>query len=230
MESKSNEKIRRLLVIGLLASIVTVLGGELPIGWVEYPRLENDPTGLLGMMAGSGRLSLLQLACGVLFGGIGIPLQYFGFEAVARLVEQGECKKSAKLIHLGAAATAGLGGIVHVICVALMFLCRVTDLSGGGLPQQLLDFSLWLVLPISVVFMPIYYAMTLSLFLAVLRGKTCLPRWAAVFNPLTATLLLNSLPMLLPTSAFVNALGMANMGLGSVLCFGGILTLMKKAE
>ena len=230
MESKSKEKIRRLLVIGLLASLVTVLGGELPIGWVEYPVVENDPAGFMGMLMGSAGLKLWQLSCGVLFGGIGIALQYFGFEAAARIVEQGGSRKSAKLIHIGAAATAGLGGLVHVLCVALMFLCRTAELTAGALPQPLADFTLWLLLPVCAVFMPIYYAMTVALFLAVIRGKTFMPRWAALFNPLTATLLLNFLPLLLPGSAFINALGMANMGIGSVLCFGGMLVLLEKAE
>lgn len=81
--------------------------------------------------------------------------------------------------------------------------------------------------PICLVFMPVYYAMTIALFVAVVRGKTCLPRWAAVFNPLTGTLVINALPMLLPASALVNALGMANMGIGSVLTFAGILAVMK---
>ena len=86
------------------------------------------------------------------------------------------------------------------------------------------------MLPICVVFMPVYYAMTIALFVTVVRGKTCLPRWAAVFNPLTGTLVINALPMLLPASALVNALGMSNMGIGSVLTFAGILAVMKKAE
>ena len=51
-----------------------------------------------------------------------------------------------------------------------------------------------------------------------------------MFNPLTGTLVINTLPMLLPASALVNTLGMANMGIGSVLTFAGILTVMKKPE
>ena len=49
-------------------------------------------------------------------------------------------------------------------------------------------------------------------------------------EPLTGTLVINALPMLLPASALVDALGMANMGIGSVLTFAGILAVMKKAE
>lgn len=109
MDTRTYANLRNLLLIGLIASVITVLGGELPIGWTEYPRVENDPMGLTGMMLGSANLSLLQLACGVLFGGVGIALQYYGFEGAAQLVAQGGSRRAAKLIHLGAAATAGLG-------------------------------------------------------------------------------------------------------------------------
>lgn len=217
---------RRLLWIGLAASIVTVIGGELPIGWVDYPVIAGDPTGLLGMLIGSGQLSLWQLGCGVLFGGIGIPLQYDGFKALYILAYEGRSDRAEQIIRLGAKATAGLGGAVHVLCVALMFLSRGLDPALTTLPQPILDFALWLVLPLCVVFMPVYYAMCIALMAMVLRGRTRLPRWAAVFNPLTGTLLLNSLPLFLSASPLVNALSMASMGLGSALTFGGILLLL----
>lgn len=66
---KCTGEIRRLLLIGLIASVITVLGGELPIGWVLYPQVEGDVTGLTGMMLGSAGLSMVQLFCGALFAG-----------------------------------------------------------------------------------------------------------------------------------------------------------------
>lgn len=216
---------RLLLWIGLAASVVTVIGGELPIGWTQYPAVPGDPTGMLGMLIGSGRLSLVQLACGVFFGGIGIPLQYYGFKALYILADEGRNDRAAKIIRLGAKATAGLGGIVHVLCTALMFLCRGME-TAAVIPQPILDFLLWLVLPVCVAFMPLYYAMCIALLITVARGCTRLPRWAAVFNPLTAALICNALPLFLPALPLVNALNMASMGLGSVLTFGGILILL----
>lgn len=222
---RSNTK--RLLFVGLIASIITVLLGELPIGWVEYPAVEGDVTGMLGMLQGSGRLSLWQLACGVLFGGLCIPLQYYGFEGMARIVKEGGNPRAARVIRAGAVMTGFFGGIVHVICIGLMFVCRMVEMTApGSIPAEVMDFALWLVMPISVVFMPVYYAMCIALIVVVAKGKTCLPRWAVAFNPLTATLVLNSLPMLLPASPLVNALNMANMGMGSVLTFGGVLALL----
>ena len=230
MTEKRTLTTHRMLMTGLIAAVVTVLLGELPIGWAEYPLVPGDPTGLTGMMLGSAGLSLAQLASGALFGGVCIPLQYFGFEALARIVER-SCPRAGRVMHAGALATGFLGGIVHVVCVALMFVCRIVCTEElTALPPAVWDFTLWLVMPVSVVFMPVYYAMTIALFIAVVRGRTVFPRWAAALNPLAATLVINALPLLLPGSALVNALGMANMGIGSVLTFGGLLALLPREE
>lgn len=53
---------KRLLLIGLIAAIITVLGGELPIGWYKMP--ETDGT-LMAQLGGYGNVSTFQLACGV---------------------------------------------------------------------------------------------------------------------------------------------------------------------
>lgn len=226
MDHKTYTQLKHLLLAGLIASVVTVIGGELPIGWTAYPEGDNY---ILSMILGCGNLSVLQLACGVFFGGIGIPLQYYGFEAVARITEMGGSRKCARLIHWGGLACAFWGGIVHVICVALMFICKILETQGmTALPQPILDFTVWLVMPISVVFMPIYYAMTIAMAVAVAKGRTIFPKWAAVFNPLVATVILNILPEIAPNTPLVNALGMANMGIGSLMTFAGLLALLVK--
>ena len=215
-----------MLLIGLTASAVTVFGGELPIGWTVYPEADNY---LLSMILGCGNLSMLQLACGALFGGIGIPLQYYGFEAAAQIVELGGNVKSSRLIHWGGLTCAFWGGIVHVICVALMFVCKILDTQVMTvLPQPVLDFTLWLVMPISVVFMPIYYAMIIAMLIVISKGKTFFPKWAAIFNPLLPTIVLNILPEIAPNTALVNGLSMANMGVGSLWTFAGLLILLVK--
>lgn len=224
MERKTYDSVRRLLLVGLMAAVVTVLGGELPIGWTVYPESDNY---ILSMILGSADLSLWQLACGVFFGGAGIAVQAFGFEGVARMVEACGNRRAGRVIHWGALATGSLGGMMHILCVALMFLCRALNTQTmTALPQMVIDFTLWLVMPITVVFMPVYYAMTIAMLLVIARGRTMLPKWAAVFNPLLGMVLLNAVRLIAPASELVNALGMANMGIGSTLTFAGLLILM----
>ena len=78
--------------------------------------------------------------------------------------------------------------------------------------------------------MPGYYAMTLAMLVVIAKGRTIFPKWAAVFNPLTATLVLNMLPVIAPNTALMNALNMANMGIGSLLTFGGLCLLLPKEK
>ena len=228
MDSEKTYQWKKMIWIGFLASVVTVFLGELPIGWTVYPEADNE---IVSMLLGCGNLSLLQLAFGVLFGAVGIGFQAYGFEGVARIVSSGGSAKAGKLIHWGAVATGLLGGIVHILCVALMFVCKMVDMqNGAAIPQSVWDFTLYLVMPVCVVFMPVYYAMCIAMLLAVGKGKTVFPRWAAVLNPLTATVVLNALPLFAPNTPVVNALNMTNMGIGSLLTFGGMLLLLKKQK
>lgn len=68
------------LRIGIIAAIITVLGGELPLGWYIKPAINNL---VQAQIEGYASVSLLQLACGIFFGGLGIAFQSFGYEAIA---------------------------------------------------------------------------------------------------------------------------------------------------
>lgn len=226
MEKKEYSRLKKMFIIGIIFSTITVFGGEIPIGWVVNPEAENE---ILSMIMGYGKLSLLQLACGIFFGGMGIPLQYYGYKAIGIIAENGGCKKCGKLIHIGAKAIAFWGGIVHIICVALMFICRMEQPhSLEQLPQSIIDFTLWLVLPISAVFFAVYIPMTIAMIIPVIKGKTIFPKWAVVFNPLASKVIIPIVAVFLPNTEFVNALNMADMGLGSLVTFVGLLVLLKR--
>ena len=77
------EKWRKMLISGVVFSLVTIIFGEIPIGWVKYPETGNE---LLDIILGSSDLSMLQMVSGALLGGIFIPLQYYGFKAIAEII------------------------------------------------------------------------------------------------------------------------------------------------
>ncbi len=89
ISSKEHKRWKNLLFVGVVFAAVTMVAGEIPIGWTVYPDAENE---LIAMMMGCGTLSLAQLASGVMFGGIGIPIQYYGFKAIGEMISKGECK------------------------------------------------------------------------------------------------------------------------------------------
>ena len=122
MKQEKYLRIKKLFIFGIIVSIVTIFGGEIPIGWVVNPEADNE---ILSMIMGYASLSIPQLACGVFFGGIGIPLQYYGYKAIAEIISKTDCKKCAKLTEIGAKAIAFGGATVHVICIALMYICKM---------------------------------------------------------------------------------------------------------
>lgn len=228
MKREEYIRLRKIFIFGIVVSLITVFGGEIPIGWVVNPESDNE---IFSMILGYASLSLPQLACGVLFGGIGIPLQYYGYKAIAEIIDKGDCKKCAKLTEIGAKAIAFGGATVHVLCVALMYICKIECSNTlTELPQNVIDFTLWLVLPFSAVFMIIYTVMTIAMAIPIVKGKTIFPRWAVAFNPLVAKVLIPIVAMILPNTKIVNGLNMADMGIGSLITFVGLLILFDKCQ
>ncbi len=212
----------QMLKIGLIGAIITVLGGELPIGWYKTPAAENM---IMEMIGGYGSVSTLQLALGVFFGGIGIALQAFGYEALSYIVgKNGNNTKTAKTIHIGALACGFLGPIVHILCIALMYVCRNNNY------EEFLSFSIYIVAPISIVFMPIYMIMLVSLFIAIIKGRTLFPKPSAFLNPAIIMMLVNTISFFGGNNEFFHSLQMANMGIGSLCTFLGLLLIYKRKK
>ena len=217
---------RKMLMSGMLCAFVTMLLGEIPIGWVTYPETGSE---LIDIIMGSGKLSVVQMASGALFGGIFIPLQYYGFKAIADIISKAEYKRCAKITDIGAKAIAFGGGAVHVLCVALMFVCKLENTGNiTQIPQNVMDFAVWLVLPFSAVFMLIYMPMTIAMAIPIIKGKTIFPKWAVVFNPLTGKVVLNAIAMVAPNTELINGIRMSNMGIGSLITFVGLWILLEK--
>lgn len=204
-------KERKYLWIGIIAAIVTVFGGELPIGWYMKPEIDDM---LQAQIEGYASVSMLQLACGVFFGGIGIAFQSFGYEAISIILsETTSCRKTAKLAHIGALFCGMFGPIVHILAIILMYVCK------SGNMNEIMRFALYFVSPITLVFMPVYMAMMIAIFIIVIAGKTKLPRWSAFINPAVIMGLVNAITFLAGNSHLSNSVQMANMGVGSLITF-----------
>lgn len=222
------KKWRKMLKIGTISSFITIVLGEMPLGWVIYPESGNK---LLDLILGSGNLSFLQMASGVLFGAIFIPLQYYGLKAIAEIVSKSGYTPCGKVTEIGARAYAFGGGSVHVLCVAGMFLCKMENTAGlTQIPRSISYFSLYLLLPFSVVFILIYLSMSIAMAIPIFKGKTVFPKWAGLFNPLTGKIVLNALAMVAPNTEFVNAIRMSNMGVGSLITFAALWILLEKYQ
>ena len=138
---------KKRLTLGLIGTVLSLIG-DLLLGWMVYP--VDDP--MMGMLLGCAELSWARLGLSVLFGGVGIPMQAFGFLAMAELIGG----RAAKFIRAGAWSTAAMGGGVHILCVALMALLKQGYALGFDpaqaatmletIPAGALAFTLWGVL------------------------------------------------------------------------------------
>jgi len=221
---------KKMLFLGLIGTLLSLIGDFL-LGFMVYPEADNH---YLAMLASCGHLSWTRLGLSTLFGAVGIPLQYYGFKAIGEII--GRHTRCGRLVHAGAVSTLALGGSVHILCVALMALIKVEcshgfdPLAAGSLleaiPESAMQFALWGILPVTLIMMIPYYGMAIAMFLAIFRGKTDMPKWMCLLNPLAAKVLLNVAAVIAPNSALTNGLGMANMALGGMIPFLGILIWM----
>lgn len=213
--------------VGVLLSMT----GDLLLGAHIHP---DAPDAYTRLMLGCSQVPHLFIALGLFVGAIGIPMQYFGYESVLNIVRStGRCAILCRLIHWGNVAIAFWGASVHILCSLLMLMMKLfpitpemlvggsmTDIL-GSLPPALVDFTLYYLMPITAVMLLFYYVMAVALFLAIVLGKTPLPRWACLFNPMLVEVLMNFMPNV--NNAIVNGLLMSNMALGGLITFTGVL-------
>lgn len=222
--------IKKLLWLGFAGSCLSLICDFL-LGWMVYPEADNH---YLAMIASCAGLSWARLGLSAAFGAVGIPMQYFGFKAIAEII--GRDTRPGKLVYAGAVSTAAMGGSVHILCVALMALLKLEfqagfDPSGASailesIPSSALQFTLWGILPVALIMMTPYMIGAIAMFLAIFKKQTFLPRWMCLLNPLAAKVLLNAVAVIAPNTALSNGLGMANMALGGMIPFLGILIWM----
>ena len=232
IEQKST--IRKLLWLGFIGSCLSLIC-DLLLGWMVYPEAGNH---YIAMIASCAELSWMRLGLSAAFGAVGIPMQYFGFKAIAELI--GKDTRNGKLVNAGAVSTAAMGGSVHILCVALMALVKM-ECQGGfdptaaptmleSIPASALQFTLWGILPVTLIMITPYMVGAVAMFLAIFKKQTVLPRWMCLLNPLAAKVLLNAVAVIAPNSALSNGLGMANMALGGMIPFLGILIWLNRKE
>ncbi len=229
---KNKQSPQKMLLIGLLGAVMGLVGDFL-LGWLVYPASEIP---YAGMIAGCADLSYARMGLSICFGGIGIPLQYFAYKAIADMIRKGGHSKSAQLVHLGGAVTAVMGGAVHILCVVAMMLVRAECDNGfdplaagtllGTVPDSAMQFVLWALFPFTAIFYVPYMIGLIAMFVAFVRRFTVLPRIACIFNPLIGIMLFNTVTKFLPNTPLVNSIAMGNMGFGSLLAFLGILVLV----
>jgi hypothetical protein len=215
-----------MLYFGMAGALLTLLADILLTGISTLP--------------GSGMLDrYVQIAAGIsytricfsaLIGWLAIPLTLPGFLALGKMVKE-KPVKPARLYSSSVLICFGiLAGGMHIICCALLAAIKIQVEAGNSeMYQTVIGQTGWLVFPAALLFYGAYLAVCISMIFLVAKGKTLLPKWMWICNPLTFKILIN-LAAKAGSSAFCNALASSNMSLGSLLLFIFWLIAYRKAQ
>lgn len=225
--TEQQTKIIKLLRLGMLGAVLTMIGDFLLLG-VSSAGAE----GALGQyLMAAESISYTRIGLAGSFGYVGIPVTAFGFYALYRLLDE-KTSTLARLYRMSVYGFAAFGGAIHVVCCYLLTGIKKA-LETGTAPDAILNTILaeqgGYLIPCMIVFFAVYLVNIVTMALLVGKGRTPLPKWMWVLNPLTFKILINAVSRL-GTNAFLNGLGCSNMSLGTLLIFAAWMAALHKQE
>lgn len=177
-------------MIGLLGATLT-LTGDLLIGYVKFP----DGAGMLeSYFAAALTLPVWRPILGGMIGFLGISLEFLGLMTVYPLLKK-NMPRGAAFYRLSMYVYLAIaGGAVHLPCGMFMWLYHsVADAAGMEVAYHIaVQYILYFILPVSIVFYVFFAGSSIVQFAAIVRGKTPLPKWYALFNLLIVSVLFNA--------------------------------------
>jgi len=207
----------RLLYIGIAGAIFTMMGDCLLCG--------ADSSGAAGMidsfMIIASKISYMCIGLAGSFGFIGIPLSAAGYYALYLLLSEADrdsrLGKMYRLSVLG--GYASMGGAVHILCCYIMTgLKKNIEAGTADVVSAVIKEQIGYLLPCMIIFLIVYIVVVVSFILIISKGKTLLPKWMWVLNPLVMKAVFNVFRRL-GTSALCNGIACSNMSLGALVIF-----------
>ena len=203
-------KIRKYLLIGIIGSIITVVG-ELSGGLCASTDLSNHVT---QVMSAFDNIPVWRIGFCSSVGAIGILLQYYGYEALYLALED-KSTMGAKLMHYGNYGFTIFGSLVHVVLCMLIYVYHI-NVGNPNLYAEVFAYATWFVTPILVIFALGYLVYCLANLVLYFKAKSIFPKWCWLLNPLFGKLFFNILYEFKPGTALSNGISFANMGLTSL--------------
>ena len=217
-------RIRKLLIIGLFASVMTGIGDFL-LGYAE-----EIETGSIAssVMAGAPNLTDGQLIAGSLLGMFGIFLEGLACFGIYRLMADA----SPKYAHIYRAGIFGYIWLAPIGCHLNMGILNLVykyllplDAATAELVAERLFW--WLSKPIYVLLAIFWLLMIVIQFKAFAKGFTPYPTYAKWFNVIIGALPVLVITQLLPHTALTAAIGTMFLSFGNAFMFGGLLITLQ---
>ena len=205
----------KLLLFGGCGHLLCWLGGDLLLYFVP-----NGPLDTLQLFDYDKTAEMLALANPTQFtisgivGTIAMMLVLVGYYQIYLLLKP-NAKVLSKVTLVGTLFTCVAGAIMHFSCTTMLWYFVKSGATKEAHDIMISFFTETMVTTAMCntgVFM-----VCVSLFIAVIKGKTCLPKWGCVVNTIPLTLV-----------AGILFAGMGAMNLGSALMFLGLFICVRK--
>ncbi len=210
------QKIEKLMLIGLIGAIITVLG-EMCQGAVPSTDTADKMAKLFSSFE---NLPVWRIGVGSTVGAIGILMQFFGVYGIYLSFKDKE-SKTAKIYYYGMYVFSVIGAIVHVLMSVMVYTYKISL-------DTMLEFTLWFVIPILVIFFIGYIPFGVAMAIQFYKKQTPFYPWLWLLNPLFGKAFFGAVTEILPSGTVTNGIAYSNMGLSSVILFGIILFQIKR--
>ena len=219
-------RIRHLLKLGILASLI-VLTGDMLLGWgLSDPSVTEFPALFTRYLTVSDG----RIFASALLGLIGIPIECLCWFAVYRMIKP-YSERDAHAYRAGIIGCLIFGGCgVHVpCCMAVWLLKHFYSDDPATAMQETLQFVVWFLLPATVIFLVFFLLADGVKIRAFAKGHTPLPRRCCVFSVLLG-LVFAIVMRLIGNYGLTNALATGWISIGNLWMMSGLLVASSKVS
>ena len=206
---------RNLLLVAVFGHLLCWVGGDLllyfmPSGPLDTMKLFNYED-TVRMLQG---VNPIQFTISGVAGTIAMMLALVGYYQIYQFLKP-VAKGCAKVTLVGALLTCIPGAVMHFTCTSMLWHFVKFGATKAA-HDVMLSFFFETAATTAMCNIGVFLV-CVPLLIAVLRGKTCLPKWACLINTLPLTLV-----------AGILLAGMGAMNVGSALMFFGLYFAIKK--
>ncbi len=219
-------RIRHLLKLGILASLM-VLMGDMLLGWgVSDPSVTELPAMITRYLSVSDG----RIIASALMGLIGIPVECLCWFAIYRMIKPCS-EKDAHAYRAGIVGCLAFGGCgVHVPCCVAVWLLKFFYADDPATTmQETLHFISWFLLPATVIFLVFFLLTAVTQIRAFSKGHTPLPRRCWVFSALFG-FVFAVVMRLIGNYGLTNALATGWISIGNLWMMSGLLVASRKVS
>ena len=218
------DRIAHLFKIGILASLLALIGGDMLLGWGTT---DMSLSGMDQYFSRYLEVSDARIFWAGFLGMIGITLETMCFFGVYRIIAS-VSESYAHAYRAGLIGMLAFGSFCHVMCCAIIYYHNVLYRIDPGIAiEETMKFAKCFLIPVSGIFFVFFLVMNIVQIIAFVKGKTPYPNWCWVFTMLTGIIDL-AVMKLAGNRPWAYALSTGWLSIGSLVTFTGLLINMPK--